>query len=102
MLEKSFCEVILNKIRRYKAKMDLNDKTSVVDVLTTNNLNPIEKVRLLKKLSGKSFNEIAKGCDCSKAQIVLIFQDKYYPSSEIKQKIAEFFGVNTLELWRDE
>lgn len=84
-------------------KEDINhSEKELIENNHTNTPSPIEKLKILKDLKGYSFQEISDGCDCSKAQIVLIFQGKYWPSAEIKVKLAEYFKVNVVELWDEE
>lgn len=68
--------------------------------LTCFDLRPLERIAVLKTLRGVSFNEIADGCNISKPQAVQIFNGKYSPTIYVKDRIAQFFGVNSILLWQ--
>ena len=72
------------------------------EINTEFNPNTLSRLRLLKKLYGYSFSEIANGCGYSKSVIVRTFNGKYNPNKNLKQKIADFFKINSLELWKKE
>ena len=58
------------------------------------------RLRLLKELRCLSYSQIGQAVGgYTKSYMCLIFKGRYNPPNSTKQKIANFFGVNPLDIW---